>query len=256
MGISDLKKMLNNRRNREKLYCTPEYWDSKAAELEGDSVLMWTNNHLNYYYHREHLSLFKQYLPRLEGARVLDVGCGTGRISRYLAQRGATVLGIDFSREVIAIAQKQSPIGNPSYRVESVFDFEEENYFDLLVSWGSITIASKNRDELFNIMLRLSKSLKPHGKAILLEPIHTGFLHRVLNMDTREFCEVMNQAGFQVEDIYHLHFWPMRLLLCYTTWPKFITAAGYYLGEGIMNLFGHKSFGDYKAIIAKSKQGG
>ncbi|MEB3190055.1 MAG: class I SAM-dependent methyltransferase [Snowella sp.] len=248
--------MIQNRINREKLYSTADYWDSKAEVHQGDAVSMWPNNNLNYYYNREQLSLLNQYLPQMAGAKVLDVGCGTGRLSRYLVKRGATVVGIDFSPKTIAIAQQQSPDGNPTYRVQSIFELNEEKGFDILVCWGSLTVACRDKADLLNVMCRIRKALNPNGQIFLLEPIHKGFLHRVLNMDTREFCEVMNQAGFQVEDIYHLHFWPMRLLLCYTTWPKFITAAGYYLGEGIMNLFGHKSFGDYKAIIAKSKQGG
>ncbi|NJP08456.1 MAG: class I SAM-dependent methyltransferase [Leptolyngbyaceae cyanobacterium RU_5_1] len=245
--------MLQNRWNREQLYCTAEYWDSKAVEYEGDAISMWPNNHLNYYYHREQLSLLEQYLPCLDEAKVLDIGCGTGRISRYLAKRGATVLGIDFSSNAIAIAQKQSPTGNPHYRVQSLFDLEDDSGFDILVSWGSITVACKNRVELLDVMPRLRKSLRSNGKALFLEPIHKGFLHRVLNMTVQEFCDVMDEAGFNVEAVSHLHFWPMRLGLSYINWPKPITTAGYYFGEGIMNLLGRKSFGDYKAIFATAK---
>ncbi len=253
MGISDIKAMLRNRKNREKLYCTAEYWDSKATEHEGDAVSMWTNNYLNYYYHREQLSLFEQYLPHLKEARVLDVGCGTGRISRYLAECGAIVHGIDFSEKAIAIARKHSPTGNPNYRVQSVFDLEDENCYDILVSWGSITVACKDRTELLNVMPRLRKALKPNGRVLFLEPVHKGFLHRVLNMSINEFGEVMSEAGFEVKKIEHLHFWPVRLVLAYITWPSFITAGGYYMGEGIMKLIKRKAFGDYKAIFATVK---
>jgi 2-polyprenyl-6-hydroxyphenyl methylase / 3-demethylubiquinone-9 3-methyltransferase len=41
----------------------------------------------------------------LEGARVLDVGCGGGLVSEGLAERGAQVLGIDLAAESIAVAK-------------------------------------------------------------------------------------------------------------------------------------------------------
>ena len=39
------------------------------------------------------------------GERILDVGCGEGTLSRRIAERGATVLGIDNSPEMIAAAR-------------------------------------------------------------------------------------------------------------------------------------------------------
>jgi hypothetical protein len=54
--------------------------------------------------------------------------------------------------------------------------------FDLVVSWGVLTVACKDRLELLGVMQKLYQSLKQDGKALLLKPIHQGFLHRVLNM--------------------------------------------------------------------------
>ena len=42
----------------------------------------------------------------LSGKRVLDAGCGPGQFSIELAQRGASVLGIDISSNLIEIAKK------------------------------------------------------------------------------------------------------------------------------------------------------
>jgi 2-polyprenyl-3-methyl-5-hydroxy-6-metoxy-1,4-benzoquinol methylase len=254
MAIMKLIELMKMRKNREKVYRTADYWDWKAAEHEGDAVSMWPNNCLNYYYHREQLSLLQQYLPDVKGAKVLDVGCGTGRISRYLASHGATVLGIDFSSNVIALAQKESSIGNPTYRVQSVFDLEEKGEFDALISWGVLTVAVTNRIELVEIMQRLKRSLKYGGKALFLEPVHSGFLHRVLNMDIQEFSGAMNEAGFTIVAVKEMHFWPARLALCFVTWPKFVTAAGYHLGQFIMHNLGLKNMGDYKAIIAVNSE--
>jgi 2-polyprenyl-3-methyl-5-hydroxy-6-metoxy-1,4-benzoquinol methylase len=45
-------------------------------------------------------------LPRdPRGLRVLDAGCGTGWLSRYLAGRGALVVGVDISEGLIARAR-------------------------------------------------------------------------------------------------------------------------------------------------------
>ncbi len=253
MGIKAIRKKLGERKRREQLYCTAEYWNSKAGENAGDAVSMWPNNSLNSYYHREQLSLLRQYLPHVDGARILDIGCGTGRISRYLAERGASVVGIDFSAKVIAIAREHSQEGNPSYRIQSVFDFENENAFDILLSWGALTVACRDREDLLNVMHRLWKSLNPGGKALLLEPIHKGFLHRVLNMDLREFCGVMTEAGFEIKEITHLHFWPMRMILAEVSWPKAVTAIGYRLGQWMMHLPGLKALGDYTAIFATAR---
>jgi ubiquinone/menaquinone biosynthesis C-methylase UbiE len=46
----------------------------------------------------------RRLLGRVRGKRVLDVGCGTGRHSVWLAQRGADVVGVDFSKGMLAKA--------------------------------------------------------------------------------------------------------------------------------------------------------
>jgi len=45
----------------------------------------------------------------LNGARVLDAGCGTGAMSAELARRGAEVVGVDISPALIGIAESRMP---------------------------------------------------------------------------------------------------------------------------------------------------
>jgi len=256
VGVSSFREMLRLRKTREEVYSRKEYWDAKAEEYEGDAVSMWPNNRLNRFYHREQIAAMEQMLPDVSGLRVLDVGCGTGRTSRYLAERGASVVGVDFSARAIEIARERSPGSNPSYRVQSVFDLNDSGVFDLALSWGVVTVACRSREELHDVLRRIAGALRPGGKLLVCEPIHKGFLHRVLNLELVEFCAVMSEAGFSVEKVRHLHFWPMRLMLAFVAWPKPLTAAGYYLGRGIMALCGDKAFGDYKVIAAELRGSG
>ena len=52
------------------------------------------------------------WLPSdLAGARVLDAGCGPGVFSVELAQRGAQVVGVDLSPELVRLGRERLPAG-------------------------------------------------------------------------------------------------------------------------------------------------
>lgn len=64
-------------------------------------------------------SLWNQHLdrPMLQellrvgpsGGRTLDLGCGSGLFTRWLKDNGFDTYGLDFSKELIAIAEKENP---------------------------------------------------------------------------------------------------------------------------------------------------
>jgi len=247
------KKMIENRRNREKVYSQAEFWDEKALQLDGDAVSMWPNNNLNELYGKEHFSLAESWFQNIDGLRVLDIGCGTGRMSRFFAGRGARVTGIDFSERAIEIARRLTDEDNPVYRVGSVFDLMDERIYDIALCWGVLTVACTNRNQLADALIRIRHALKPGGALVLVEPIHKGFLHRVLAMNLAEFTKVMTDVGFDAQTIQSLHFWPARLFLAYIPWPKWITYPVYQLGQRLMKRFNNWNGGDYKAIYAVSR---
>jgi len=255
MKIKGLKAMIYNRLHRDDIYSKADFWDSKAEDLDGKAVSMWPNNHLNEHYHAEQLQTLGEFLPSMEGKSVLDVGCGIGRLSRYFAENGASVVGVDFSEKAIEIARRQSQGNNPAYRVESIFDMADEARYDMVVCWGVVTVACRNGEELTDAVRRFRRSLRPGGSLVFLEPIHRGFLHRVLNLSLNDFVSILEKDGFDVEKIVNLHFWPMRLALAYVPWPKLLTSPGYHLGQWLMRtVFRGFPVGDYKGILASPKQ--
>jgi SAM-dependent methyltransferase len=48
-------------------------------------------------------------MPAVTGERVLDIACGQGRMSRYLARLGAEVTGVDISSAMLGKARAQGP---------------------------------------------------------------------------------------------------------------------------------------------------
>src|SRR6266699_2632451 len=50
------------------------------------------------------------YCSLSHGARVLDVGCGSGRWVRRLEERGLSVVGIDQSSEMLSLARKRGTL--------------------------------------------------------------------------------------------------------------------------------------------------
>jgi magnesium-protoporphyrin O-methyltransferase len=52
------------------------------------------------------------WLPgQLDGARILDAGCGTGALAVELVRRGADVVAVDLSPTLIALARERLPVG-------------------------------------------------------------------------------------------------------------------------------------------------
>jgi SAM-dependent methyltransferase len=49
----------------------------------------------------------REALPDLAGKRVLDAGCGSGHYSAWLAERGASVVGIDASEAMVGEARER-----------------------------------------------------------------------------------------------------------------------------------------------------
>ena len=74
----------------------------------------------------------------LNGLRILDAGCGTGAMSAELARRGADVVGVDISPELIKIAKQRLPNGlTVSFLAGDMLD-SDLGRFDAVVAMDSL----------------------------------------------------------------------------------------------------------------------
>lgn len=94
---------------------------------------------------------WKRRLARLAGAhpgdQALDLCCGTGDISFALAQQGATVTGLDFSKEMLAVADARNPMSdvrNPKFLQGDAqkLPFADSSFDIVTVGYGLRNLAS------------------------------------------------------------------------------------------------------------------
>lgn len=65
------------------------------------------------------LTIFREHA--LPEKRVVELGCGSGRLARTLLHRGFTVIGVDASSAMISLARRNAPQGN--FTVESIWSY-------------------------------------------------------------------------------------------------------------------------------------
>jgi len=101
---------------------------------------------------------------RVRARRVLDIGCGLGRLAARLTAPGREVLGVDLSPEMIARARTSSA-GTPGLRFEcgDFFDLDpRDGRFDCVLS--AAVLHHMDADAAIARMIRL---LSPGGRLIL-----------------------------------------------------------------------------------------
>ncbi len=140
------------KKRKRRVYNSEEGYNIYASDY--DASLQYLNSF-------EKDSVFK-LLGDLRGKKVLDIGCGTGRIIEELKQRGAEVVGLDVSEKILEIAKKK--FCDVEFVLGNVNDlpFEDES-FDLVLGLFLI-VHLKNLEKPFEEIYRV---LRPGGRFIL-----------------------------------------------------------------------------------------
>ena len=102
-------------------------------------------------------------------SQILEIGCGTGEISNFLAKHTpAKITGIDISESFIELANKDYMHPNLTFKVEDFLKSDlKPNTFDYIVGNGILHHLYYNLDES---LIRIREVLKHKGKIIFLEP--------------------------------------------------------------------------------------
>ena len=108
-------------------------------------------------------------LGDIRGKTVLDIGCGAGQNLVPLVERGACVIGIDISPELIALAQQRLALAKveATVQVGSAYDTGlPDASVDVI-----FCIALVHHLDIARVRKELRRVLAKNGKIILQEPI-------------------------------------------------------------------------------------
>ena len=126
------------------------------------------------------------------GSRLLDAGCGPGRLAAVLYARGHVVVGVDVDPELIAAAQHDHP--GPTWIVGdlSTLDLMSRGIepFDAAVLAGNV-LAYVAPDTERAVLSRVAAHLYPDG--LVLVGFHTD------RYDVAAFDRHLVEAGFTLE---------------------------------------------------------
>ncbi len=114
--------------------------------------------------------------PARPGDRVLDVACGTGDLALEAHRRGAEVVGLDFSAEMLARAREKEPGMEWVQGNALALPFEDESFTAATVGFGA-----RNFSDLAAGVGEMARVVRPGGRVVVLEitkpeaPLLSGF---------------------------------------------------------------------------------
>lgn len=127
------------------------------------------------------------------GSRILDAGCGTGRLGGYLLRQGHTVVGTDVDPVLIGHAEAAFPEG-AWYVGDLSEDLVAESGFDVAVSAGNVMgfLAEEGR---LPALRHIRESLNRGGRFVVGFGAGRGWAFD-------NFLELAVEAGFAVENTF------------------------------------------------------
>lgn len=117
-------------------------------------------------------------LGDVTGRRIVDFGCGSGANTVLLANRGATVVGVDISADLIGLARRRLDVsgrpGGAEFVVGSAHDLPfPDDSIDVVFG-----IAILHHLDLELVSREVHRVLKPGGRAIFQEPVRNSRIIR------------------------------------------------------------------------------
>jgi SAM-dependent methyltransferase len=135
--------------------------------------------------------LVENLLRSSDASRVLDAGCGTGRVAIELANRGFSVVGIDSDASMLSSARAKAP--ELSWIHADLVDTDEyvDAVFDIVLAAGNVMIFLTPGTER-DVVGQLAARLAPGGLLV------SGFQLNMGRLTLERYDEYAAAAGLEL----------------------------------------------------------
>lgn len=147
----------------------------------------------------QQINTILSFIPKQEGLHILDIGCGNGKMLRYLqAKTDAYIHGFDYSENAIRTANAQSN-GNGDFRVGVIGEITyPEESFDVIISMDTLYFAQ----DMSAFVGQVREWLKKDG-LFLIGYQEGDIMPKTENCETTVIAQALkkNQLKYDVMDI-------------------------------------------------------
>ena len=188
----------------------------------------------------------KMILPILKPKnkdKVLDIGCGTGRVTKLISKKTKKVIGIDFSNEMIQIAKKTlKNAKNIEYKkvdISKKLPFKD-NSFDKVTAILVLNHIKYNKrlfKEIYRILkkdgififddfvTKLKKPFRPRKKSLLVKKTSTSEkANLIFGKGIKDYINDLHETNFEIEEI--------KFTKIDKTTEKYLTKQSYLKNKG------------------------
>lgn len=140
----------------------------------------------------------------VKGKRILDFGCGDGKLTNALAQSGGIVLGVDKSKRIINIARKEywntKGLTFEHVKVHEYEQVKREATFDIVIL-SLVIITIPRWEDVIEVFKLLARVVPPGGRVLFGEshPCYHRRTFSTFSMYLRENQYRGRDVSFKVE---------------------------------------------------------
>ena len=187
---NDVKNFFSERANRD---------------LESDlSIVLFQDKENSEQRHIEEKKLLYEHID-LSGKKVLEVGCGIGRWAEALHDKCDCFLGIDYTEDLIEIANQTYDFDDCKFQLMSATDIHEDELlieppFDVIIFSGVLMYI--NDDDIKVVFEELNRIGTENKKLFIMEPISHMDSRLTLKDFYSEGLDADYNAIYRTEDEY------------------------------------------------------
>lgn len=140
-------------------------------------------------------------LQKLQIESVCELGCGTGQMTMLFAKAGKEVIGIDYSPEMLMVAQDHAYDEDVSilYSMQNMAEFELEDQVDLICSCCDSVNYLLEEEEVLSTFKQVHEYLKEDG--LFIFDMNTAYKYKHV-LGNQIFADQTEDAAYIWENFY------------------------------------------------------